>query len=251
MASQGTSTGCPPQPASTHCCLWKCLTPTVRGTGKSLEKCRITWLLGKPLLNSHLFPVCLPGNVSFPLLLYGETGRNCCSCDLTEEAEGFLLPHSYLGELSPTHTLISACSHGHAGKRLGNIKITHDILSRRNDCFALSVCVSMLSDGFFNILCPWSEGEHGLGSAAGFHLVHMESRKRNVSTKAPLCDTLPYIITAFSFSKTLLPPVNTRSLSLRQIVPQSLGGLAELRGKLQLLPESTLGFYKPAYLEEA
>ena len=114
--------------------------------------------------------------------------------------------------------------------------------------FALCVCVYFLMA--FLILCPWSKGKHGLGSAAGFHLAHMESRKRNISSKAPQCDTMSYIIAAFSFPKTLIPTVNTCSLSLRQIIPQSFGGLAELGDKLQLLLESTLGFYKPVYPED-
>jgi len=61
---------------------------------------------------------------------------------------------------------------------------------------------------------------------------------------------MSYIIAAFSFPKTLIPTVNTCSLSLRQIIPQSFGGLAELGDKLQLLLESTLGFYKPVYPED-
>lgn len=139
----------------------------------------------------------------------------------------------------------------HAGKWLGNIKMTRDILSWRSDCSLLFVYICMYSLMAFWILCPWSKGKHGFGSAAGFRLAHVESRKRNLSSKTPPRDAMPYIITAFSFPKTLIPPVNAHSLSPRQIIPQSFGGLAELRAKLQSLLESTLGFYKPAYPEEA
>lgn len=123
--------------------------------------------------------------------------------------------------------------------------MTQDILSWRNDCSFLSVCVCIYVLMAFLILCPWSKGKYGLSSE------HTESRKRNLSSKAPPCNAVPYFITTFSFPKTLILPVNTRNLSLRQIIPQSFGGLAELRAKLQLLLESTLGFYKPAYPEEA
>lgn len=109
---------------------------------------------------------------------------------------------------------------------------------------SVCVCTYILSRGFFNPV--------PLDSTAADRLIaHTKSRKRILSSKTPPCNTMPYIITAFSFPQTLIPPVNTRSLSPGQIIPQSFGGLAELTAKSQLLLESTPGFYKPAYPKEA
>lgn len=190
--------------------------------------CLLHWLLGKLLLNPHLCPVCFLEKALFPLLLQGETGRSCegvspeiytrsrrisCAPFLSGTVEYNAHLHLY--------SLLKSFNHQRPGKYKHNPGHTQ----WRNDCSLLCVCVyifwwlfwsSSLAAGenMDSTLRTWSQG--------------IETS----SLRHTFYSTMPYIITTFSFPKPLIPPVSTCSLSLRQIIPHSFGGLAELTAKL-------------------
>lgn len=125
---------------------------------------------------------------------------------------------------------------------------TSDCSSRVTECFHLQASFLFPSLMMANLThCPWRKRKHVLSSVADFHLAHMESKKRPHFSEAPPCEAMPFIITAFSSAKILLHSTCQHIQSPSKTIPQSFGGLTELRGKLHLLLKSTLEFYKSTY----
>lgn len=109
------------------------------------------WLLGKLRLNSHFSPVCLLGNASFPLLLWGE---NVSPKTYPKKQKDLLCPPPIweswtqcmpLSVLTPDIIDSGMCWEltGEYKDNLGRTQLDEWLL------FAFCVCMYILSDSFF------------------------------------------------------------------------------------------------------